>query len=389
MSRQHGVIYLGLMSSLLILGGCDPGEESPAKTPKAATTSQSAALCGQNTPATVIDYAHPSDLPHGISGDRRLVFVTLPLSAQVQVLDRFTGQQVATLPPPPSGFLLPFALRSPRDGHLVVLDAGGFPSPFAPSIPVVYDYDYTYDQHHGFNATITRSVSFAGLPLVFAEDVEVLDDGTYVVSESVIGGLWLINPDGTIVPGVFPDDPGAPLTALTGCPIPNITVDGVPFDIGFAPGVNNMAHRGGQLYFGSSCLGGLYRIPIHSLRAGSSPSARANDIVTVSPRPANTIETLEGLAFDQSGFGDKIYANDTFHLQLLRIDVHTGAREVVAADPILFDFPVAITALPEVHGQSPLIVSSDQEYRLAAFNPGITQNEFLLPFHLTEVLVHP
>ena len=340
---------------------------------------------GRDAPA-VFDFAHPASIPHGVAGDRKVVFVALPLVPAVQVLDRETGQVVGQLPAPASGFLLPFSLRVSREGHLVLLDAGGFPNPFVPSVATVYDYDYHYDSRSGFTATQTRAVSFAGLPLVFAEDVEVVRDDLYVVSESVIGGLWVIDGQGHVSPGVFPDNPAVPLPQLGGCGIPNFTIEGVPVDLGFAPGVGSLAHRDDQLYFNSSCLGGLYRIPIRSLSKGDSPSARAADIVTVSARPAGTLETLEGLAF--AGGEHHIYAADPFHLRLLRIDVRDGSREVVSDDPILFNFPIAVASVPNRDDdEHALIVSSDQEYRFAAFNPGITQDEFQLPFHLTEVRV--
>src|SRR4029453_6887542 len=141
--------------------------------------------------ATVL--AKRASLTHGIAGDERYVFTTEPgigLStggARVVVLDRITGREVATLPPPPGGFKLPFTLRVPSPGHLVVLDNAGFPPQ---GTPKVYDYSYRTDWH-GFRAAVTRTPDFSGLPLAFAEDVEVLPDGQYVVSESVIGGLWL------------------------------------------------------------------------------------------------------------------------------------------------------------------------------------------------------
>jgi hypothetical protein len=120
-------------------------------------------------------FAKRDALTHGIAGDERYVFVTepgigaAPSGARVVALDRFTGREVAALPAPEGGFKLPFTLRVPRTGHLVVLDSGGFP-PVGP--PVVYDY--TYAAERGFEAKLTRTVSFAGQPLAFAEDVEVL-----------------------------------------------------------------------------------------------------------------------------------------------------------------------------------------------------------------------
>src|SRR3954468_10853029 len=125
-------------------------------------------------------------LTHGIAGDERYVFVTepgigvAPHGARAVALARRTGNEVAALPAPEGGFKLPFTLRVPRSGHLVVLDSGGFP-PVGP--PVVYDYSYS-TKRAALRARPTRTTSFAGQPLAFAEDVEVLPNGEYVVSES-------------------------------------------------------------------------------------------------------------------------------------------------------------------------------------------------------------
>ena len=122
--------------------------------------------------------AHRDSLIHGIAGDERYVFVTEPgmgvstAGPRVVALDRFTGREVASLPAPAGGFGLPFTLRVPKSGHLVVLDAGGFPPPGPPK---VYDYRYGSDRR-GFKAELVRTVKFDGLPLAFAEDVEVLPE---------------------------------------------------------------------------------------------------------------------------------------------------------------------------------------------------------------------
>jgi len=139
-------------------------------------------------------------------------------------------------------------------------------------------------------------VSFAGFPLVFAEDVEVTASGHYVVAESVIGALWVITPDGLIAKGIFPDT--GPIAALGPGMLPPVTVGGIPYRTAenFAPSVVSLASRKGQLYFSSTANGGLWRVPITSLTEGRVPQARAQDIVTVSPRPAGMAETFEGAA---------------------------------------------------------------------------------------------
>src|SRR6201991_552658 len=164
-------------------------------------------------------FAKRDALTHGIAGDERYVFVTepgigvAPNGARVVALDRTSGREVAAFPAPEGGFKLPFTLRVPRSGHLVVLDSGGFP-PVGP--PVVYDYSYS-TKRGGLKAKLTRTTSFAGLPLQFAEDVDVLPNGEYVVSESILGGLWLIGRNGKIRPGMVPDDPATPLAGLGPC----------------------------------------------------------------------------------------------------------------------------------------------------------------------------
>src|SRR3954469_7043159 len=212
--------------------------------------------------ARVKPFAARDALPHGIAGDHKLIFITepgigvAPHGARVVALNRRTGKEVAALPAPPAGFKLPFALRVPRPGHLVLLDDAGFP-PQGP--PTVYDYAYRF-KHHQLQATLTRTVSFAGQKMGFAEDVQVRPNGEYVVSESVFGGLWLVGRDGTVRPGLVP--PGdASLPALGPCQFApgDYRVGGLPFEPagGFAPGVGPLAIRGGGLYFGSSCAGGI------------------------------------------------------------------------------------------------------------------------------------
>jgi len=348
---------------------------------------------GQQGPNAIsFPFIHEDALPHGVAIDGQLAFIALPLVQTVSVVDRFTGRQVGTLPAPPGGFGLPFAMKVASPGHVVLLDSGSFPNPLVPSVASVDDYSYHFNPFtRHFTATLDRTVSMAGLPLVFAEDVAVVSPDLYVVSESVIGALWLVHGDGSVTPGIFPDNPAQPIPALGGCPVANFDIGGVPFEPGFAPGVNSLAVRGGQLYLTSSCLGGLYRIPVASLLDDSRPpSARADDIVTVSARPAGAVEALEGLAFDKQSPSDPwVYTGDPFHLRLIRIDVNTGARQVVGDDPTLYNFPVSVAFAPKLFGTRSLLVVSDQEYRLAALNPGISQDELQPPFWVTAVVLGP
>jgi hypothetical protein len=346
--------------------------------------------------AVAYDYARRDALIHGIAGDERLVFVTEPLAARVVALDRFTGREVATVPAPPGGFALPFTLRIPRTGRLVVMDAGGFPDPAVPAVPRVYDYDYRYvSATQRFTATVARTVRFDGVPVVFAEDLETLRDGTYVLAESVIGGLWLILPDGTIAPGLVPDStaPGAGIPQIGPCAFGRtVTADGIPFASAgdFGPGVGSVAERGRWLYFSGTCQGAVHRIPTASLRdTRRTPQQRAADIELVSARPPDPAgAVLKGLSFNRFDANDDgLYALEAAAMRVVRINVRTGARSVLVDDPRLFNFPVATAFLPPVAGLTPLVVSSDQEHRFVGINAAITTNLFTPPWRIAKVYV--
>ena len=84
----------------------------------------------------------------------------------------------------------------------MILDSGGFPSPTAPAIPRVYVYSYNAGRH-GFSATLQRSV-IVDVPIIFSEELEVISPGRYVISDSGFGAIWIIEPDGTVTPGITP-----------------------------------------------------------------------------------------------------------------------------------------------------------------------------------------
>lgn len=401
MSRTRVGLVAGCFTIALI--GCSGGvgderfeahsREAEASSPVATQTEALRIEVNQNSIA--YDYFPSEHVPHGIAGDEQFVFVTQPLSGRVSVNNRLTGQEVATLPAPPIGWQLPFALRVRSSGKLTVLDAGGFPNPFIPSIARLYEYDYSWNRRtRSFEATLVRTISFEGLPLVFAEDFEVVPGGGYVLSESVIGALWNVSAGGVITPGLLPDSfaPGAGIPALGPCGFTPITIGGIPFSTAgnFAPGVGSLAYRDGNVFFGSTCRGGIARIPLASLSDPTrSPQQRAEDIVDVSPRAANvTTESLKGLTFNRWKPSDsRLYVTDTMNRRVLRINTNTGAREVVADDPELFDFPVSAQFLPPVAGISPLVVASDQEYRLAALNALITEDLLHPPFIVSKIYV--
>lgn len=347
--------------------------------------------------AFAYDFGHRGDLVHGVAGDRHLVFVTEPLHGAIVALDRVTGALRGTLAPPPGGWLLPFMLRLPEEGRLVVLDAGGFPSPTALATPRVYDVAYRYDPRtRALSSSIARAVVFTGVPVGFAEDLEVTASGDYVMSDSVLGALWVIRRDGSIAPGIVPAGfaPADAIPALAPCAFPGTTIAGVPFTTGgnFAPGVGFLASNRTHLYFSTTCNGGVYRVPLAALTDPSlTAAARTSRIAVVSPRPAGVVESLKALTFNRYDPADtRLYASDPIRQRLIRIHVGTGAREELLADGDLFDFPVGAAFLPPLlPGVTPMVVTSDQEYRLAALNPAIPADLFRAPFIVAKVFVAP
>jgi hypothetical protein len=345
-------------------------------------------------PPQLSPFAESDLLPHGIAGDQRVVFVTQPLHGRVVVLDRASGEEVGRLPAPPGGFLLPFELRLPHPGRLVVLDSGGFPTPTALAIPRVYDYHYRYHPAKRiFDATLRRTVAFDGIPVVFAEDVEVLDDGRAVLSDSGSGALWVIGREGSITPGIVPRSsaPEDGIPGLAPCLIPGVTMVGdVPYALpgGFAPGVGSLTSKAGFLYFGGTCAGGIRRVPVAAFDDERAPWDRAVDIEIVSPRPDGELfDTLKGLTFNPWDPRDAaLYAADPFRLRIVRIEVGTGERTVLAEDPVLLNFPVSMKFLPPVRGRAALVVSSDQEHRFAPLNAALGGvSVFQLPFRIAEL----
>jgi hypothetical protein len=337
-------------------------------------------------------FAERQNLPHGVAADALHVFVTEPLNGRVAVISRLTGSEIAEIPAPPGGFLLPFGLRLDGAGKLVILDSGGFPSPTSLAIPRVYVYSYTRT-HHGFSATLQRSV-VVNVPFIFSEELEVIEPGRYVISDSGFGALWIIEPNGTVTPGITPQslNPQDTIPSLGPCFFPpGASVGGIPFRApgDFAPGVGALGTDGTHLYMSGTCRGGVSRVPLAVFSDGRAPWDRAADIEDVFVRPAGEVGTMKGLVFNRYNRTDRsLYALEPFNLRLVRINVETGERTVLLDDPVLFNFPVGATFLPfPIVGE--MVVTSDQEHRLAVLNAALSGDITTPPFLVTKVFVGP
>lgn len=375
-----------LVAACVALAACADSELADPG-PDLAETSSSLGGVVVSPRAIAFEFGRLDSTITSVAGDRSLVFVTEPLAGRVTILDRVTGRHLGELAGPDGGFIFPFIVRVPRPGRVVVLDAGGLPGPVPAAPARVYDIDVR-QRRHAIESTVVRTVSFAGLPVIFIDDVEVTSTGQYVAAESILGALWVIETDGTVRPGIFPTS-GVPIPELGPCVIPDAVVDGIVFRApgNFGPGVQSLAEKDGILYFASTCRGGVSGVPLASLSDARSPEERAADIFDLSPRVGDS-EVIHGLAVDRSDPDDRwLYASDSFRLQVIRIDVHTGERQVVARDSRLFNFPSKLQFLPPLLGIAPLAVASDQEHRLALINSALSADITQPPWLVTKILV--
>jgi hypothetical protein len=309
-----------------------------------------------------------------------------------------TGSQIGELPPPPNGFAVPFIIHSLGKGRIAVLDAGGLPqpAPFLPTSPTIYEYTYSFSPHHEFSASLARTVSFASVLIGFTEDFVHLTDGRYLISDSVLGSIWVAEPDGTITPGIVPKsfNPEDLIPTLAFCPtMPKITVNGIPFLFtgSTLPGVSPLAVHDGTVYYYSPCARGLYAFPLGILSDNRLPYQRAANIYLVAPTPSDVeVEELLDFSFNPFNPSDRyLYAADPLQLRVIRIDVTTGARQVIADDPNLFDFPSSLGFMPTLGPVSELAVVSNQQERTPLTNDAVSQTTFNLPFIVAKILITP
>jgi hypothetical protein len=344
------------------------------------------------------DYANVDVVIAGVAGGDRVVFVGEPLNGSVVALSRLTGRLIGQLPPPPNGFVLPFIIHSLGTSRLAVLDAGGLPQPlpFVPANPIIYEYEYSISPEHGFSASLVRTVSFAGVLVGFPEDFVRLDDGRYLLSDAVLGSIWIVEPDGTIAPGIVPKsfNPEDLIPTLAFCPtMPEITVNGYPFLFtgSTLPGVSPLAVRDGTVYYYSPCARGVYAFPLAILSDDRQPYQRATDIQLVAPTPSDVeVEELLDFSFNPFNPSDRyLYAADPLKLRVIRIDLSNGERQVVASGSKLFDFPSSLGFLPTIGPVSELVVVSNQQERTPLTNDAVSETTFNLPFIVARILLTP
>jgi hypothetical protein len=397
MRNNHSLFATLLVACSLTWGSCNA---SGGTAPSISSGIDDFVPLGVAKRSISFDYVNLEVPIAGVAGGTNAVFVGQPLNGAVIALSRLTGKQIGELSPPaPNGFLLPFIIHSLGEGKVAVLDAGGLPqpNPFVPTSPSIYEYAYNFDPNQGFSAKLVRTVSFAGVPIGFCEDFVHLDDGRYLVSDAVLGSIWVAEPDGTIVPGIVPKSfyPEDLIPTLAFCPtMPEITVNAYPFLFTGAtlPGVSPLAVRDNTVYYYSPCARGLYAFPLAILSDDNlQPYQRAAYIYRVAPTPSDVkVEELLDFSFNPyNPFDRYLYAADPLRLRIIRISLINGVRQVVAQDPRLFDFPSSLGFLPTIGPVSELAVVSNQQERTPLTNDAVSQTTFNLPFIVAKILITP
>jgi hypothetical protein len=247
-----------------------------------------------------------------------------------------------------------------------------------------------------FSANLTRTISTAGQATIgFSEDAIQLDDGRYLIDDAVLGSIWIANTDGTVVPGIVPQnldptthDGKIPQTFFCDT-MPQVTVGGVPFlfTASTVPGISSMTTIGDTLYFTASCFGAVFSLPLSVLTDNRQPYQRAASLHTVDTRPSGVlVEELLGLTKNPYDANDKyLYAADALQLRVIRIDSKSGKREVVGDDQHLFNFPSSLGfAPPNCDSPSaPLLTLSNQQQLTTLLNDAIHQDILEPPFLAT------
>jgi hypothetical protein len=385
---------------LTACGGTAPDQEEATDTARQAVTAAHTPPVSVSSRSISFDFTEVSYLPAGVAAGERVIFIGNPLEGRVHAYSRITGKEIGELPQPPGGFAIPFIMHANGEGKVQVLGAGGLPEPvpFVPAHPFIYEYSYDVKLRTGFSATLSRFVDSGDTLVGFPEDFVQLDDGRILLTDAVLGSIWVIERNGTFTPGIVPKtfDAADGIPSMKICPtMPQVTVNGMPFLFSGStiPGIEGIAERDGTVYFSSSCAKGIYSFPLRILKDHRQPYQRAADIRLVSAQPANVqIEELLDIQFNPFDRHDPyLYAARGMQLEIMRIDVRNGQRQTVAHDARLLDFPSSLAFLPPIlgfgEGPTSLVVVSNQQERTPITNDAVTEDSFELPFIVTKVLV--
>ena len=357
---------------------------------------------------------------HGVGGDTDLLFALQPSPTTtrptgVHVAHRITGELLGDVTPPPGGFAVPLTIKiesfsraglTGTQGQFVLLDARMPPafigSPYAVNARL-YRYSYRYTWYSGLTTTLleTHDLPLAsGLPdpnappvpptgLLYPGSIALLPGGRLAVTDNIGRSVWvsdvsLDNWSLALVDPRFGGDPRgavegvgrnqagviAPYTLLTPAP------PGFPPGLGLFPGVHSITYaaRTEEVCFAVTWPGGIYCIDASVLLdAGTPPFLKSAAVREVVPTTAGLGDLSDSVDYDR-------FHPDSAWLYwqrapadvagggcnaLRRVNLETGAIELLACDNTIYSWANEISALPPLasNGNVTWILSSvGQEY---------------------------
>lgn len=390
----------------VIAAGCTPATDTSERQQDISSTARAYPL------ATFPSGFEADD----VTGDERLVFTgvlpSLSVAPAVVVASRITGAPVGTLPPPPSGFILPTCVKvvsystlgGRTSGELLVIDNAGLPPT---ARPIAYRYHYSYAPMAGFSATLVGALPLPVLTTTppsppngvgYASGLLVLDPSTFIITDALSGGAWVCNSSFTCQLGIVSPDlaPGAaaPFSGVGRAPSggerPYTFVLPTPIFPG-AFGAAYVAKTDEVCVERAAAPGGLWCIARTTLLdLATSPLAKTKRVVV--PPTAGVSDAGHGIAADRFHPASPwLYWARSFDNTVRRVNVETLQVEVVAHSTQLFDFPTGLDVLPPLVAGSPLTtlgVAMGQEENNALLNTALGGTDaFVAPTLISAVLL--
>lgn len=404
---------MGLVMCALAAAACAPSSEGVESASEELRLGHvQVGVCGNDARSTYLQTSWQDAFPiHGVAGDHAIVFAVQPTAGPsraqgVHIVRRADGQHLGDLPAPPLGWgtpLSPFVTRFERVGALgsrgefLLTDVVARPidALTTPTPQRLYRYSYSYSPATGFHSTLLSTTIVppntvapgAGLPNGFGYigSVVGLPNGGVVLTDTFTGALWYApSAAGPFVLTLI-DERFSPslVGSITGVqrapgggyrPYTQVLPSPPGTTLGFGPGIESITYADvtDEICVAPTARGGLFCVPRSAIEdTATPPVAKVASIrAVIAPTPGLT-DLTDGLTFDRyhpsspwlywhrAPSDTTPYDGSGFNT-LRRVNLHTGAYEVVAKSNACFDWTYEIAPLPPVIAGSPFttIISS-------------------------------
>jgi len=383
--------------------------------------------CGDRTPGRIASagWYRNGFAIHGVDGDERLLFVVAPSHTPDQehgvlVSHRLTGRHLGMVAEPPGGFLEPTSIQIERyttrgsrtEGVFIINDNGGPPA-LAGMVPtLVHRYRYAYSRRDGFRSQWleTHRLPFGPPPppgtlptgIVYTAGFLRVPSGQTLVNDTALGAIWI--DDGSLdhwrLAVMDPDLFGGHCDDIAG--VGRAPGGGTrhyklqtPFNL--CPGVHSMTH---VALTDEVCVnrttppGGIFCWNRETLLDATIPPPIMGTLKRALVPPAPGLSDLgDGVTYDRYHPDSRwLYfarspadAAVGFANTIWRVDVRTGAVQVVVRDNQLLDWTSNIAALPPLFptSRTTIFASVGQEENNPEVNVLLNgQPQFVVPVPL-------